>query len=115
MLCSFSHHRQIAGIIQDSVQVFPEMNSYGIYSIQLYIYISIFKLCLWILYMQYMCGLSFDAETSINIEYQANCFHPESNVIGNILQIPELNYLTQRECRRCHAKIFEPQTLKFKG
>lgn len=51
MLCSFSHHRQVAGIIQDSIKVFQEMNSYSIYSIQLYIYISIFKLCLWILYM----------------------------------------------------------------
>lgn len=51
----------------------------------------------------------------LTLESQANCFHPDSNVVGNILKIPQLNYLTQSECSSCHAKIFEPQTLKFKG
>lgn len=113
MLCSFPHHRQIAGIIQDSVQVFPEMNSYGIYSIQLYIYINIQVMSVDTVYACVDCPLM--QKPQLTLESQANCFHPESNVIGNILKIPELNYLTQRECRSCHAKIFEPQTLKFKG
>lgn len=39
----------------------------------------------------------------LTLESQANCFHPDSNVV------------TQSECSSCHAKIFEPQTLKFKG
>lgn len=51
----------------------------------------------------------------LTLESQANCFHPDSNVVGNILKIPQLNNLTQSECSSCHAKIFEPQTLKFKG
>lgn len=113
MLCSFSHHRQVAGIIQDSIKVFQEMNSYSIYSIQLYIYINIQVMSVDTVYACVYCPLM--QKPQLTLESQANCFHPDSNVVGNILKIPQLNYLTQSECSSCHAKIFEPQTLKFKA